>query len=96
MENFFDFLAEALENFSKDIEIKQVGHHFVGDYTVDTTKTLEKGWETAIWKHFDNIIVVQRYPDRESAEIGHKIWRAICAGKPYAAYNLDTKKVEEL
>ena len=95
MDNFFDWLTEALENFSKDIEIKQVGHHFIGDYTVDTTKT-HKGWETAIWKRFDNIIVVQRYPDRESAEKGHKIWRAICAANPYAAYNLDTKKVEEL
>ena len=94
MENFFDFLTEDLENL-KDIEIEQVGHHIIGDYTVDTIKTY-KGWETAIWKHFGNIVVVQRYPDKKSAKIGHKVWREICAASPYAAYNLDTKKVEEL
>lgn len=65
-----------------------VGNDTIGDYTIDTCDTVDQGWETAVRKGDGNWVIVQRYRNKESAEKGHKIWRAMCAGNPTKAYSV--------
>jgi len=50
------------------------GHDCVGDYTVDTCDTNDCGYETAIWKGNNNMVIVERYPSKQDATIGHYKW----------------------
>ena len=87
---FFEALASG-QPFRSD----PVGNDVINDYTIDTCKTLDYGYETGICKGTGDWIIVQRYPDRVSAEKGHKIWQAICAANPTGAMSVQTGQYEE-
>lgn len=44
------------------------------NFIVDTCNTYDCGWETAIQKNYENMVVVQEYPSKEEATKGHAIW----------------------
>ena len=88
--NFLEALFSGQE-FRSD----PVGNDTVNDYIIDTCHTLDCGYETGVCKGSGAWIIVQRYPDRESAEKGHKIWQAICAANPAGAISVQTNRYEE-
>jgi hypothetical protein len=73
---------------------EKVGTDIVGDYTIDTCDTIDQGWETAIWKGENPIIIVQRYGSKGEAEAGHKYWVDICKLKPAQAWSVQTDRYE--
>jgi len=44
------------------------------EFTVDTCCTPDCGWETAVWRTNEKIVVVEYYKDRTGAEAGHTKW----------------------
>lgn len=92
MDELFAFL-EALAS-GEDLRGEVIGHDTVGDYTIDTCKTLDCGWETAVWNHHGHIIIVDRYDNREEALAGHADWCAVCIHEPVAARSVQTGEVE--
>ena len=88
MDSFEDLLFGLLNNNRELTDI--VGRDTIEDYTIDTCYTVDQGYETAIWKDKGDIVVVQRYPDRESAEAGHKVWCAACLCKPEQVFSVQT------
>ncbi len=45
-----------------------------GQWVIDTSNTQDFGWETAIWKGFETMKVVERYKNKKLAEEGHEYW----------------------
>lgn len=81
-----DFLkAGALGQFRKDavgtFENKKMGLTIDTCYTPDT-HLYETGVQDPRYRDDDNWIIVQDYPDRESAEKGHDKWVSLITGKP--------------
>lgn len=73
-----------------------VGRDTVGDYTIDTCYTIDQGWETAVWKGDGDIVIVDRYPSKESAREGHEDWCATCLSNPTTVWSVQTDSYEEL
>ena len=73
-----------------------VGRDTVGDYTIDTCYTIDQGWETAVWKGDGDIVIVGRYPDKETACEGHEDWCAACLSNPTSVWSVQTDSYEEL
>lgn len=75
----------CFNNFTWD----NIGRDEVGEYIVDTCYTADQGYETAVWKtKKDNMIIVERYADREDAEKGHEKWKSFCSINPTRAWSV--------
>lgn len=92
MDSFEDLLFGIFNN-NRDLS-DLVGRDIVGDYTIDTCYTIDQGYETAIWVENGEIIIVQRYPNRELAEKGHKAWCVLCIINPKKVYSVQTEQYE--
>lgn len=93
MDSFENLLFGLFNNNRKETDV--VGNDEVGDYVIDTCYTIDAGYETAVWKDCGDIIIVQRYPDRKSAEKGHSIWCGVCKLNPTKVWSVQTDRYEE-
>ena len=69
-------------------EDRVVANNKVGDYTIDTAYTTDYGYETAIWKGDNDMIIVERYSNKQESETGHKKWCEFCKSKPKSVYSV--------
>lgn len=86
MDSLFDLMFGIMNNdYSK---ADKAGHDTVGDYTIDTCDTVDQGYETAMWKGDGDIIIVERYPNKERAEVGHTKWCEFAKTNPEHVYSV--------
>ena len=86
MYSLFDLLFGIMNNdYSK---ADKVGNDVIGDYTIDTSDTVDQGYETAMWKDNGDIIIVERYPNKMRAEIGHSKWCEFAKTNPKFVYSV--------
>lgn len=86
MDSLFDVMFGIMNNdYSK---ADKVGNDVIGDYTIDTCDTVDQGYETAIWKDDGDIIIVERYPNKMRAEIGHSKWCEFAKTNPKFVYSV--------
>lgn len=86
MDSLFDLMFGIMNNdYSK---ADKVGNDVIGDYTIDTCDTVDQGYETAIWKDDGDIIIVERYPNKMRAEIGHSKWCEFAKTNPKFVYSV--------
>ena len=86
MDSLFDLLFGIMNNdYSK---ADKVGNDVIGDYTIDTCDTVDQGYETAMWKDNGDIIIVERYPNKMRAEIGHSKWCEFAKTNPKFVYSV--------
>ena len=86
MDSLFDWMFGIMNNdYSK---ADKVGRDVIGDYTIDTCDTVDQGYETAIWKGDGDIIIVERYPNKMRAEIGHSKWCEFAKTNPKFVYSV--------
>ena len=71
-----------------------IGRDIVGDYTIDTCYTIDQGWETAVWKGSNPMIIVGRYASKKDAQEGHENWREICKRNPSSAWSVQMECYE--
>lgn len=85
MDSLFDLMFGVMNNdYSK---ADKVGNDIIGDYTIDTCDTMDQGYETAMWKDDGDIIIVERYPNKMRAEIGHSKWCEFAKTNPKFVYS---------
>ena len=86
MDSLFDLMFGIMNNdYSK---ADKVGNDIIGDYTIDTCDTIDQGYETAMWKDNGDIIIVERYPNKMRAEIGHSKWCEFAKTNPKFVYSV--------
>ena len=86
MDSLLDLMFGIMNNdYSK---ADKVGHDIIGDYTIDTCDTVDQGYETAMWKDDGDIIIVERYPNKMRAEIGHSKWCEFAKTNPKFVYSV--------
>lgn len=86
MDSLFDLLFGIMNNdYSK---ADKVGNDVIGDYTIDTCDTVDQGYETAMWKGDGDIIIVERYPNKMRAEVGHSKWCEFAKTNPKFVYSV--------
>ena len=86
MDSLLDLMFGIMNNdYSK---ADKVGHDVIGDYTIDTCDTVDQGYETAMWKDDGDIIIVERYPNKMRAEIGHSKWCEFAKTDPKFVYSV--------
>ena len=86
MDSFFDLMFGIMNNdYSK---ADKVGNDIIGDYTIDTCDTVDQGYETAMWKDDGDIIIVERYPNKMRANIGHSKWCEFAKTNPKFVYSV--------
>ena len=86
MDSLFDLLFGIMNNdYSK---ADKVGRDVIGDYTIDTCDTMDQGYETAMWKDDGDIIIVERYPNKMRAEVGHSKWCEFAKTNPKFVYSV--------
>ena len=86
MDSLLDLMFGIMNNdYSK---ADKVGHDIIGDYTIDTCDTMDQGYETAMWKDDGDIIIVERYPNKMRAEIGHSKWCEFAKTNPKFVYSV--------
>lgn len=86
MDSLLDLMFGIMNNdYSK---ADKVGHDVIGDYTIDTCDTVDQGYETAMWKDDGDIIIVERYPNKMRAEIGHSKWCEFAKTNPKFVYSV--------
>ena len=86
MDSLFDVMFGIMNNdYSK---ADKVGHDVIGDYTIDTCDTIDQGYETAMWKDDGDIIIVERYPNKMRAEVGHSKWCEFAKTNPKFVYSV--------
>lgn len=86
MDSLFDLMFGIINNdYSK---ADKVGNDIIGDYTIDTCDTVDQGYETAMWKGDGDIIIVERYPNKMRAEIGHSKWCEFAKTNPKFVYSV--------
>lgn len=86
MDSLFDLMFGIMNNdYSK---ADKVGNDIIGDYTIDTCDTIDQGYETAMWKNDGDIIIVERYPNKMRAEVGHSKWCEFAKTNPKFVYSV--------
>ena len=86
MDSLFDLMYGIMNNdYSK---ADKVGNDIIGNYTIDTCDTIDQGYETAMWKDDGDIIIVERYPNKMRAEIGHSKWCEFAKTNPKFVYSV--------
>ena len=78
MEKFLELLLDGEELRGEVVGTSQFTYGDIG-WDVDTCETKDCGWETAICMYYKerlavDWVVVERYPDRASAVMGHNKW----------------------
>lgn len=86
MDSLFDLMFGIMNNDYDKAD--KAGHDIVGDYTIDTCDTMDQGYETAMWKGDGDIIIVERYPNKERAEAGHAKWCEFAKTNPDHVYSV--------
>lgn len=86
MDSLFDLMFGIMNNDYDKAD--KAGHDIVGDYTIDTCDTMDQGYETAMWKGDGDIIIVERYPNKERAEAGHTKWCEFAKTNPEHVYSV--------
>lgn len=81
-----DTLIAALDALQ---QVDGVGHTTVGKYTVDTCFEGEN-YETAIWIDPSRMAIPAVYPNRATAEQGHKLWCVMAATAPTQVWDTTT------
>ena len=71
-------------------QVDEVGHTIVGKYTIDTCFEGEN-YEIAIWISPDNMAIPAVYPNRATAEQGHKFWCLAAAMAPTQVWDTATR-----
>ena len=90
MDSLFNLMFGIMNNdYSK---ADKVGNDIIGDYTIDTCDTVDQGYETAMWKDDGDIIIVERYPNKMRAEIGHSKWCEFAKTNPKFVYSVQLDK----
>ena len=90
---FLNMLCCLLDR--NNYEYRVVARTEVGDYTIDTAYTSDYGYETAIWKGDNDMIIVERYSNKQESEIGHKKWCEFCKTNPKSAYSVQLDREEQ-
>ena len=86
MDSLLDLMFGIMNNdYSK---ADKAGNDIIGDYTIDTCYTVDQGYETAMWKGDGDIIIVERYPNKMRAEIGHSKWCEFAKTNPKFVYSV--------
>ena len=86
MDSLFDLMFGIMNNdYSKT---DKVGNDIIGDYTIDTCDTVDQGYETAMWKDDGDIIIVERYPNKMRAKVGHSKWCEFAKTNPKFVYSV--------
>ena len=86
MDSLFDLMFGIMNNdYSK---ADKVGNDIIGDYTIDTCDTVDQGYETAMWKDNGDIIIVERYPNKMRAKVGHSKWCEFVKTNPKFVYSV--------
>lgn len=86
MDSLFDLMFGIMNNdYSK---ADKVGNDVIGNYTIDTCYTIDQGYETAMWKDDGDIIIVERYPNKMRAEVGHSKWCEFAKTNPKFVYSV--------
>ena len=67
----------------------------INDFTIDSCYTFDEGYETAIWKDLNNMIIVERYSTKEEMKEGHKKWCEFCKTNPIEAYSVQFDEIEK-
>ena len=78
----------------EDNRSEVIGRDVIGDYTIDTCYTIDQGWETAVWKGSNPMIIVDRYASKEDAQKGHKNWCEACKLNPSSAWSVQMECYE--
>ena len=86
MDSLFDLMFGIMNNDYSRAD--KVGNDIIGDYTIDTCDTVDQGYETAMWKDDGDIIIVERYPNKMRAEIGHSKWCEFAKTNPKFVYSV--------
>ena len=86
MDSLFDVMFGIMNNDYQKAD--KVGHDVIGDYTIDTCDTIDQGYETAMWKGDGDIIIVERYPNKMRAEVGHSKWCEFAKTNPKFVYSV--------
>ena len=88
MDSLFDLMFGIMNNdYSK---ADKVGCDVISDYTIDTCDTVDQGYETAMWKNDGDIIIVERYPNKMRAEVGHSKWCEFAKTNPKFVYSVQS------
>ena len=89
-----EFLSFLFNAYGKG-QGEKIGKDTVGEYTIDTCYTLDCGWETAVWKEPNTMVIVARYPDQDTAVEGHKQWMELCEMRPRQAWSVQLNRYVE-
>lgn len=93
MDNIYSTLFGIFANDYDKVE--KVGRDEVNNYTIDTCFTIDQGWETAVWYMDYPMIIVARYPDKDTAIKGHQTWVETCTTNcPTHAFSVQTDRFE--
>lgn len=95
MDSFGSIIYRMLYGKEFRQNTKKIIRDEVGDYTIDTCDTIDAGYETAIWKDNNPMIIVERYDTWENSKKGHKKWCKFCKNNPTSAYSVQTDEIEE-
>lgn len=71
-------------------------HTEINDYTIDSCYTFDEGYETAIWYKDNDMIIVERYSNKDEMRKGHQKWCDFCKGNPTEVYSIQYCKIESL
>ena len=78
----------------EDNRSEVIGRDVIGDYTIDTCYTIDQGWETAVWKGSNTMIIVDRYASKKDAQEGHENWCETCRLNPSSAWSVQMECYE--
>lgn len=60
----------------------------INDYTIDSCYTFDEGYETAIWYKDNDMVIVERYSNKEDMSKGHQKWCDFCKNNPKEVYSV--------
>ena len=92
MDSIYSTLFGAMLGEANRQEV--VGRDTVGDYIIDTCYTVDQGWETAVWKGDNDMIIVGRYATKRDAQSGHVEWCLGCVLNPDGAWSVQNDQYE--
>lgn len=83
-------------NYRKKLEERgEILNTKIGRYEIDSCNTLDCGYETAISAD-ENLVIVERYSNKEEMKIGHEKWCEFCKKNPTKVYSIQYFEMEEI
>ena len=86
MDSLYSLMYGILTNDYESAD--KVGRSKINGYTIDTCDTCDCGYETAIWYKNNDMVIVERYPDKEEATKGHEKWCDFCKKNPKSVWSV--------